>query len=303
MKITNTLDDYEEFLTIEKQLSENSIISYMQLLKQFNHYMVIELKINEIEQVQEDHIRSFIDDLQKKNMANASIGHAISTLKNFYRYLEREGKIEQNPMVYIASPKNAKKLPVVMSEQEIVQFLDCITINDELTCRDRCMFELMYATGIRISELLNLTINDITFSSSILKVTGKGNKQRLIPLNDFICELLHIYINDYRIHIKNASLTNILFLNYMGEKITRQGFTKIIHQYVVKSGINKHITPHTLRHTFATHLLDHGVDLRSIQELLGHSNISTTTIYAHVSNTIIQDEYKKYHPRNKKEEN
>ncbi len=299
-KITDCLGEYEQFLTIEKGLADQSITSYMMCLNQFYHYISKAEHKEMIEEVDHDMIARYIDKLKEEQLADSTVAHTISTLRNFFRFIEREGYIKENPMRFISSPKQEKKLPTVMSEEEVEKFLDCIEISDNKTCRDRCMFELMYATGLRVSELLSLTLNDVYLNAKAIRCVGKGDKERMIPLSQYICDLLTIYINDYRIHFKNASSSPYLFLNMQGKPMTRQGFTKLTQFYANKANINKHISPHTLRHSFATHLLDHGTDLRSIQELLGHSNISTTTIYTHITNQRIQEEYYKYHPRAKK---
>lgn len=296
MLVVKTYDLFEEYLSIEKNLSKNTISSYMLSLNQFYQYLK-SIAIEEIERVGEKEIIDYIE-FYSQNHEAKSLSHMISVLKNFFRFIERENIIDYQPMSHIEAPKLEKKLPTVLSEQEIEQLFNCIQISDHKTCRDRVMFELMYATGLRVSEMLDLKMNDIFISNKTIKCHGKGNKERFIPLSDFICDLLTIYIQDYRPMFKEAMNSDYVFMNKHGKNLTRQGFTKIIQEYALKANILKNISPHTLRHSFATHLLNHGTDLRSIQELLGHSNLVTTTIYTHVSNSIKQQEYDLYHPRN-----
>ena len=198
-------------------------------------------------------------------------------------------------MDFISSPKREKHLPRVLSENEIDKLLN-IPLTDHYSYRNKAILELMYATGLRVSELINLKVNDIDLNMAILKTIGKGSKERIIPLGDYALNYLKIYINEYRSLLIKKDLNDYLFLNNHGNKLTRQGLFKILNKLAREQDIKAEISPHTLRHSFATHLLNGGADLRSIQELLGHSDISTTQIYTHVSNQKLNEDYHKFHP-------
>lgn len=198
-------------------------------------------------------------------------------------------------MDFISSPKREKHLPKVLSEEEIDKLLN-IPLTDAFSYRNKAILEIMYATGLRVSELINLKVNDIDLNMALLKTLGKGSKERIIPLGDYALNYLKLYINEYRNQLIKRNLTDYLFLNNHGNKLTRQGLFKILNKLAREQGIKTEISPHTLRHSFATHLLNGGADLRSIQELLGHSDISTTQIYTHVSNQKLNEDYHKFHP-------
>ena len=198
-------------------------------------------------------------------------------------------------MNFISSPKREKHLPKVLSEEEIDKLLN-IPLNDAFSYRNKAIIELMYATGLRVSELVNLKVNDIDLNMALLKTLGKGSKERIIPLGDYALNYLKLYINEYRSLLIKKNLNDYLFLNNHGNKLTRQGLFKMLDKLANEQGIKTEISPHTLRHSFATHLLNGGADLRSIQELLGHSDISTTQIYMHVSNQKLNEDYHKFHP-------
>ena len=207
--------------------------------------------------------------------------------------------IKVNVSESISRPKLEKKLPNTLDIEEVTELLN-IKLITPFDYRNKCMLELLYGTGLRISELLSLTLNDIDTINATVRCIGKGNKERIVPINDYIIESLNIYLSVRGILLKDKN-TKELFLNKNGDKLDRKGFNKILDKLLLEKGINKKVTPHTLRHSFATHLLEYGADLRVIQELLGHSDISTTTIYTHISNKKVRDDYKKYHPRQKEE--
>ena len=198
--------------------------------------------------------------------------------------------------------KKAKYLPEVLSVDEVNQLLDSIDIVDAITSRNRCMVEVLYATGLRVSEMCYLTLNNVNLHKGFVRCFGKGNKERIVPVNQYCCQLLKEYIEEYRPNLCENITNSYLFISKKGEPISRNNFYSMLNKMIQKSGLGKHVTPHTLRHTFATHLLENDADLRSIQEMLGHSDISTTTIYTHVSNSKMIDEYKNLHPRSKKGE-
>ena len=224
-----------------------------------------------------------------------TINHDLIVIKNFYKYLEKEGEIKINPASNIDTPKLRKSLPHVLSVSDVDKLLD-ITLNDKYSYRNKAMLELMYSSGLRISELVNLKMQDIDLMENIIRVYGKGSKERIVPIGDYASKYLDIYIKEYRPKFIKKHLNDYLFLNSRGENISRQALFKIIKQLLREKNLNVAFSPHTLRHSFASHMLENGADLRSIQELLGHSDISTTQIYTHISNKKIIENYNDSHP-------
>lgn len=298
MLIKDALSEYKQYLIVEKGLSKNTIYSYLRDLIAFSNFIGEEYEINQIENINKEHIHLYLKELSKTNCTN-SISRKLVSLRMLYIFLVKENIVKENLMSSFTLPKRDKKLPIVLSQEEMIEILDGIIVCDAISSRNRCMVELLYATGMRISELLNLTLKDLNIKMGFIKVIGKGNKERMIPIGSYVGEILEQYINDYRaeFNIKNDSL---LFFNKHGQRLSREEFYSILQTIVNSTSITKKVSPHTFRHTFATHLLENGADLRSIQELLGHSDISTTTIYTHISNQKIRSEYHQSHPRIKK---
>lgn len=298
MLIKDALSEYKQYLIVEKGLSKNTIYSYLRDLIAFSNFIGEEYEINQIENINKEHIHLYLKELSKTNCTN-SISRKLVSLRMLYIFLVKENIVKENLMSSFTLPKRDKKLPIVLSQEEMIEILDGIIVCDAISSRNRCMVELLYATGMRISELLNLTLKDLNIKMGFIKVIGKGNKERMIPIGSYVGEILEQYINDYRaeFNIKNDSL---LFFNKHGQRLSREEFYSILQTIVNSTSITKKVSPHTFRHTFATHLLENGADLRSIQELLGHSDISTTTIYTHISNQKIRREYQQFHPRIKK---
>ena len=298
MLIKDALSEYKQYLIVEKGLSKNTIYSYLRDLIAFSNFIGEEYEINQIENIDKEHIHLYLKELSKTNCTN-SISRKLVSLRMLYIFLVKENIVKENLMSSFTLPKRDKKLPIVLSQEEMIEILDGIIVCDAISSRNRCMVELLYATGMRISELLNLTLKDLNIKMGFIKVIGKGNKERMIPIGSYVGEILEQYINDYRaeFNIKNDSL---LFFNKHGQRLSREEFYSILQTIVNSTSITKKVSPHTFRHTFATHLLENGADLRSIQELLGHSDISTTTIYTHISNQKIRSEYQQFHPRIKK---
>ena len=295
MLIKDALSEYKQYLIVEKGLSKNTIYSYLRDLIAFSNFIGEEYEINQIENINKEHIHLYLKELSKTNCTN-SISRKLVSLRMLYIFLVKENIVKENLMSSFTLPKRDKKLPIVLSQEEMIEILDGIIVCDAISSRNRCMVELLYATGMRISELLNLTLKDLNIKMGFIKVIGKGNKERMIPIGSYVGEILEQYINDYRaeFNIKNDSL---LFFNKHGQRLSREEFYSILQTIVNSTSITKKVSPHTFRHTFATHLLENGADLRSIQELLGHSDISTTTIYTHISNQKIRSEYQQFHPR------
>ena len=298
MLIKDALSEYKQYLIVEKGLSKNTIYSYLRDLIAFSNFIGEEYEINQIENINKEHIHLYLKELSKTNCTN-SISRKLVSLRMLYIFLVKENIVKENLMSSFTLPKRDKKLPIVLSQEEMIEILDGIIVCDAISSRNRCMVELLYATGMRISELLNLTLKDLNIKMGFIKVIGKGNKERMIPIGSYVGEILEQYINDYRaeFNIKNDSL---LFFNKHGQRLSREEFYSILQTIENSTSITKKVSPHTFRHTFATHLLENGADLRSIQELLGHSDISTTTIYTHISNQKIRSEYQQFHPRIKK---
>lgn len=285
----NKIDEFIEYLRFEKKYSENTIDSYNRDLKKFYNYIN-----KDFSKVTKNDVSKFIQNISKQESPK-SVSRIISTLKSFYKFLQINKYTKTSPLTLISNPKQAKNLPKVLSEEEVFTLLDINTVTD-FDFRNKAMLELMYSSGLRVSELINLNVNDIDLKNCLVRIFGKGSKERIIPLNDYATEALKIYILDHRYNLFKHSENNYLFLNNHGEKMTRQGFFKILKKIAIEKNIKTNFSPHTLRHSFATHLLKHGADLRSIQELLGHSDISSTQIYTYVSNERLQENYKDFHP-------
>lgn len=288
--IDTYIDEFIEYLIIDKKYSENTIKSYKNDLKKFENY--IKKQINNIN---ENDIKNYIKYLNKENDDTKTISHNISTLRSFYKFLLIEKKVKNNPMEYIELPKIRKSLPKTLSIEEIDKLLD-IKLKDAFSYRNKAMLELMYSSGLRVSELVNVNIHNIDTSNCIIRIMGKGSKERIVPLGDYAINYLELYLKEYREKLVKKEMNDYLFLNNHGKKMTRQGFFKILKQLAKEKNIKTEFSPHTLRHSFATHLLNGGADLRSIQEMLGHESISTTQIYTHVSKEKLKENYNNFHP-------
>ena len=286
------IESYIDYLKYERKLSDNTLDSYEENLIMFDNYLN-----KKTSSITTDDIRNFLVTLNDKS--DRTRAHYITVLNNYFTFLLSEGIIKSNPCEEISQPKLSKKLPNYLTIEEIDNLLD-INLETPLDFRNKAMLELLYASGLRISELLNLKLNDISFDEDILKVVGKGDKQRIVPIGDVALEYLKLYINEYRNLILRNKQSEYLFINNNGNQMTRQGFFKILKKQCMLKGIKKEVSPHTLRHSFASHLLNNGADLRTIQELLGHSDISTTQVYTHLISEKLKEDYKA-HPHEKKE--
>lgn len=282
--------EFAVYLELELNYSNNTVSSYgtdlYRLSAYFDKKNILKLTVRDIEK--------YLATLE--NLSPASISHAISSLRTFYNYYIKLNKISENPMDTIRQPKLGKHLPTFLTVEEVDKLLN-IHVNDGFTARNKAILELMYATGLRISEVINLEFNNIDTEECIVRVMGKGSKERIVPINDIAIDALNIYVKDYRPGMLIGNIHNYIFVNNHGKKMTRQGVFKMIKSECLKKHIEKNISPHTLRHTFATHLLENGADLRIIQELLGHSDISTTQIYTHLTNQKLRQDYLEYFPR------
>ena len=287
------IENFISYLLFEKKYSENTIKSYERDLKKFQKYF----DNKNIKTINKKDIQNYIEHLSKE-LEEKSVSRNISTLKSFYKYQKITKEIDKNPMETIINPKLKKTLPKVLSEEEINKLLD-INLNNDFDYRNKAMLELMYSSGLRVSELINLKVNDIDLNNEVVRIFGKGSKERIVPLNEYTVDAIKTYITNHRKELFKHGENDYLFLNNHGLKMTRQGFFKILKKIAKEKNIKTEFSPHTLRHSFATHLLKYGADLRSIQELLGHSDISSTQIYTHISNEKLKKNYEEYHPHGK----
>lgn len=293
--LSKYVDDFINYIFIEKKLSDNTKTAYKTDLMGYIEYLN-KLGINTPDNISKENITDYIEKL-RNNISARSVNRKIVSIKAFHKYLIRENIINHNVTSNIDSPKIGKHLPKVLSVEDVDKLLS-ITLKTPFDYRNKAMLELMYATGLRVSELINLKLDDINLEMAIVRCIGKGSKERMVPLGDVALNYIDLYINLYRSGMLKKTQTNNLFLNNHGKPITRQGFFKIIKKIAKEKGIDESlIHPHTIRHSFATHLIDYGADLRSVQELLGHSDITTTQIYTHIAQNKIKKEYDEYHPR------
>ena len=288
--------DYLHYLKVERGLSENTIASYGIDLKLFLEYLR-ENEIPSFKQVNKEVIVNYMQAEKNNNKANSSILRSVSSLRKFFQYLAQEKIIEKDPKLLIDTPKKKQHLPQVLTKEEVEKLLHSPNTGQVLGLRDRAMLELMYATGLRISEIINLKLEDLHLTMGTLQTLGKGHKERIVPVGDEAIKWINRYLEEARPKLLKQKRSNYLFLNFHGNNLTRQGVWKNLKAEVRKAGIQKNITPHTLRHSFATHILENGADLRIVQELLGHADISTTQIYTHLSNKQLADIYNRAHPR------
>lgn len=286
-----------EYLTVELGLSANTRQAYERDLRLFCKTLGFK-NSDALVNVSREQITGYMTQLKEKGLAAATIARKLAAIKAFYRFMTAEGYMDANPAEVVEAGTKGIKLPRVLSEDEVVRLLNQPDITTAEGFRDRTMLEVLYATGMRVSELINLTLERVDLNMKYIIAFGKGSKERIVPLGSVAAEFLQQYLEKVRLKLTHKDRnTNIVFLAFGGHELTRQRFWQIIRAYGRKANINKALTPHILRHSFATHLLDNGADLRSVQELLGHSDISTTQIYTHLTNKRLRDIYAKAHPR------
>ena len=286
---------YEQSLRDVKHASANTISSYVRDIRQFASYLSENSDLR-LEQVRRDEICIYLQWMQEQGKSASTVSRATASLRNFYAFLNDEGEVEQNPVHDITTEKVVKKLPQILTSMEVELLLSQPKCVDMKGYRDKAMLELLYATGIRVSEMISLNYDDLSLSGEFLRCTSKG-KERIIPLYSAAVKALTEYVTKVRPNMIADMDEQALFVNVSGERMSRQGFWKIIKHYQQTAKIEKEITPHTLRHSFATHLLENGADLQSIQEMLGHSDISSTQIYTQLVKQHLKSVYNKYHPR------
>ena len=297
----NLIKHYADYLRLELSLSENSVEAYghdVHLFLQYLESQGLSVNVNEITQ---ETIENFFAYLYDLNIGTTSQARILSGLKSFWRYLTQENLTEKDPTVLISSPTLGRHLPEVLTYEEIQKMIDSIDLSQPTGHRNKAMIEVMYGSGLRVSELVGLQISDIYREDGFLRIFGKGSKERLVPIGDSSLKILFQYIDGARLHITpKPKFTDIVFLNSRGMGLTRQMVFLIVKDLEKKNGITKTISPHTFRHSFATHLLEGGANLLAVQQMLGHASVSTTEIYTHISDELLRDTLTTYHPRFKK---
>jgi|SRR5690554_1107920 len=289
--------EYLNVLRLEKSLSDNTIFSYGNDLNSLLSFLESK-KISDFSQVDHKTLNNFFVKLQELGLSKTSAARYYSSVKGFFTYLFRSSYIENNPVEKVSPPKLSKTLPSVLSFEEIEKILDKPDINNKLGLRDKSILEVLYACGLRVSELIELKISNLFFDEEIIRVFGKGSKERLVPIGSSAIEWTKKYLTNSRPLLeKKMKSEGIVFLNNRGTKLSRMGVWKIVERYVKEAGIKKDVHPHTFRHSFATHLLEGGADLRAVQEMLGHADISTTQIYTHIDRDYIKQVHRDFHPR------
>ena len=293
--MTQDMQNFIQYLHQEKNTSENTEVSYARDLKKMNQYLLTQ-GICEVNEVTATSLTSYVIYLEKEGRKPATISRSIASMKAFYHYMEKERRLAVDPSERLKAPRIEKKMPTVLTTEEVTRLLEQPGGTSPKELRDKAMLELLYATGIRVTELIDLDIDDVNFTTELIKCRSK-NKERYIPVYSSAIRAVRDYVQLVRPNLVNVENERALFVNMSGERMSRQGFWKLIKHYKELAQIDKDITPHTLRHSFAAHLVENGADLRSIQMMLGHADISSTQVYAHLAQKQLKDIYKKAHPR------
>ena len=287
-------------MQIEKSLSENSIFAYVCDVEKLLNFLITERNDKKVEEVELDDLKKFVEIINKLGIAPRSQSRIISGIRAFFKYLLLDNIIQNDPTLLLEMPLTGKKLPVFMSIEEIDLLEDSIDLSKPEGHRNRAIIETLYSCGLRVSELISLKITNLFFEFDFIKVIGKGNKERLVPISEKAKKEINVYIENYRNHLEiKPGHENYLFLNRRGQKLTREMIFLIVKDLAEIAGLDKNISPHTFRHSFATHLVDGGADLRAVQEMLGHESIITTEIYTHLSREYLKQTIVDYHPRSK----
>ena len=294
------IEDYQNYLMYERRMAKNTTSSYIRDLEKYASFLEEKRKVFKVENISKNDIEEYLEYLNKNNYTTTSLARKLTAIKNFHKFLYATHKVKEDHSLTIDRPKLRKTLPNVLTVEEVDKLLDINTLTP-FDYRNKAMLELLYGTGLRISEMLDLKLGDVDFENCIVRCFGKGSKERIVPIGEYIIESLNNYLNNGRNTLLNKKkMSDYLFLNKNGGRISRFSFFKIIKKLLRDKDIKKDVSPHSLRHSFATHMLENGADLRSIQELLGHSDIATTRIYTHITNKKVQNDYIEYHPRSKK---
>jgi len=291
------LTKYFNHLLIERGIAQNTLESYGRDLRRFLLFVQEEKKLTDVSKITEGIIIEYLTRIRDEGLAANSMNRSLAALRGFYKHLLREKVISENPLANIELAKVWMKLPDTLSKEEIKSVLEQPGTQSANAIRDTAMLELLYATGIRVSELINLTMNSMNWQVGFLIAMGKGSKERVVPVGKIAYDCLRRYVDEVRPKLMQKKITDVLFLNRFGGKFTRQGLWKIVAGYAKKAGLEKRVYPHTFRHSFASHMLEGGADLRTVQVMLGHSDISTTQIYTHITRERLKEVHHKYHPR------
>lgn len=289
------INSFLEYLKYERNYSENTITSYQQELAKYNEYL--DRKKIDYQKIKKEEIRSYLKYLDDLKFKNSSISTNVSAIRAFYNYLVKKKEIDQNIWRQIKNPKVKRKIPNFLTTLELEAIFESRELKTPYEIRNRLIIELLFATGLRVSELINIKIDDITMSEKTIKTLGKGSKERIVYFGDYAEEVLKLYLQESRTVLLNGDKSDYLLIGKNTLKLTRNRISEIINEEVKKIGLKHHISPHTLRHTFATQLLNNGADIRSVQELLGHENLSTTQIYTHITNEQLRKSYRDNMPR------
>ncbi|MDD5292332.1 MAG: tyrosine recombinase XerC [Candidatus Omnitrophica bacterium] len=287
------IEKFLRYLEIERNASSHTVLNYKIDLVEFKKF----LQDKPIEGVDYLSLRKYLAHIKERNLGNRTISRKLSCLRSFYKFLFREGLIKNNPVLMLSSPKQDKMLPHFLTEEEMAKLIEAPVTDTLLGLRDCAIFEALYSTGMRVSELVSLNINSIDSISSTVKVLGKGKKERLLPIGERALEAVNKYLSERNLQRNKKKEAAALFLNKNNSRLSDRGVRKIVHKYILKFSLKSGVSPHTFRHSFATHLLNRGADLRSVQELLGHANLSTTQIYTHLTTDKLKAVYNKAHPR------
>lgn len=290
------MKDFIYYLSVERGLADNTLESYQRDLKKYLLFLK-EQNVKDFSSTSRTLISQYLLQERNKGLSPSTLSRNLASIRSFYQFLLMEHIIQENPAIELESPKTEKKLPKVLSFQDMEVLLEQPKTKETIGIRDKAMLELLYATGIRVSELVHLNISNLNIKMGFVRCEGKGSKERMIPLGTLAIRSLQEYLQNGRSRLVKQVEEKALFINQHGKRLTRQGFWKILKKYALKAGISSEITPHTLRHSFATHLLENGADLRSVQEMLGHADISTTQIYTQVTRQKIKEVYNQTHPR------
>jgi len=290
------VENFLNYLTVERGLSNNTVVSYREDLNSYLSFMQ-KCKIDALTKITKENITDFMLQERQKGIAANSIARRLAAIRMFHRFLTRERILKNDPSALIDSPKLWKKVPDTLTLNEVESLIAAVNVRNTQGIRDKAVFELLYATGMRVSEAVNLKKDNVNLDIGFLRCVGKGNKERIIPLGKKAIEAVKKYTQDSRNKLLHGKESEFLFVSRLGQKISRQSLWKLIKKYAKLAHIKKPIKPHILRHSFATHLLEHGADLRSVQEMLGHSDISTTQIYTHINKDRLKSVHKQFHPR------
>lgn len=296
--VQDAIDDYIHFLQVERQLSVNTLEAYRRDIEDYVLHLTEVQQMPSLDDVERMHIVQYLKALNTSGKTSRTVARHISSIRSFHQFLLREKIVNRDPSVHLEMPKVEQKLPVVLSIEEIDSLIGAPNVSKPQGVRDVAMLEMLYGVGMRISELTNLNIEDVHLTMGFVRVFGKGGKERIIPLGKGAIRACESYLGGARGQLQGKyPKTDAFFINQRGKRLTRQGCWKLIKEHAAKANIQKEMTPHILRHSFATHLIENGADLRAVQEMLGHADISTTQIYTHISKTRLSEVYKQFHPR------